>query len=136
MRKRRTIIVALGQKDVCYGVGEIPDGGCYFPRALLILVTACKAESYDISTGGLVVSYTACPRGYKLLEEFLGCAEAMPEILPDLCIGISEGFVPARFRCFGLRPDFTIDDQAAKRAREKVQGDQTYRDEFKRLRAV
>ena len=93
-RKRRTIVAALGQKGVRYGVGAIPDGGRYFPRALLIWVTACKAESYDIGRDGLVVSYTACPRGYGLLEEFLSSAEAVREILPDLCIGISEGFVP------------------------------------------
>ncbi len=133
MRKRRTIIAALGQKGVRYGVGATP-GERYFPRALLILVTACKAESYDISHGGLVVSYTASPRGFKLLGQFLSYAEAMREILPDLGIGISEGFVPARFRWFGLQPDFTIDPQAAERARERVQGEQTYRDEYERLR--
>jgi len=136
MRKRQTIIAALGQKDVHYGVGAIPDGGRYFPRALLLLVEACKAESYDLRRGGLVVSYTASPRGYTLLKQFLSYAEAMREILPDLCIGISEGFVPARFRWFGLRPDLAIDDQAAERALERVQGEQTYRDEFKRLRVT
>jgi hypothetical protein len=60
----------------------------------------------------------------------------MREILPDLCIGISEGSVPARFRWFGLRPDFTIDNEAAKRALERVQGEQTYRDDFEKLRAT
>jgi hypothetical protein len=69
-----------------------------------------------------------------MLEHFLSCAEAMREILPDLAIGIAEGFVPARFRWFGLRPDFTIDNQAAQRAREGIQGEQTYRNEFERLR--
>jgi hypothetical protein len=132
MRKRRTIVAALGQKGVTYGVS----GGHYFPRSLLILVESCKAESYDISRGGMVVSYTASPRGYKLLAQFLSCAEAMREILPDLGIGISEGFVPARFRWFGLRPDFTIDTQAAERARERIQGEQTYRDEFERLQVA
>ena len=135
MRTRRTIVAALGQKGVRYGVGVNPDGR-YFPRALLILVTACRAESYGISHGGLVVSYTASPRGYKLVERFLSYAEAMREILPDLGIGISEGVVPARFRWFGLRPDTTIDPQAAERARERVQGEQTYGDEFRRLRVA
>ena len=130
MRKRRTIVVALGQKGVTYGDGR------YFPNALMILVESCKAESYDLSRRGMVVSYTASPRGYKLLDQFLSYAEAMREILPDLGIGISDGFVPARFRWFGLRPDFTIDDQAAERARERVQGEQTYRDEFERLQVA
>jgi hypothetical protein len=135
MRKRRTIVAALGQKGVRYGVGATA-GGRYFPRALLILVEFCRAESYDISRGGLVVSYSASPHAYKLLAHFLSCAEAMREILPDLGIGISEGAVPARFRWFGLRPDFTIDPQAAERALERVQGEQTYRDEFERLRVA
>ena len=132
MLKRRTIMAALGQKGVHYG--NLTPGSRSFPRALLILVETCKAESYDINRGGLVVSYTASARGFKLLEEFISCAEAMREILPTLCIGISEGFVPARFRWFGLRPDFTIDDQAAERALNRVQSEQKYRDEFERLR--
>ena len=98
MRRRRTIVAAVGQKGVTYG------GGHHFPRALLMLVETCKAESYDISRGGMVVSYTASPRGYKMLDQFLSYAEAMREILPDIRIGIAEGFVAARFHRFKRLP--------------------------------
>jgi len=100
----------------------------------LVLVEACKPESYTLCSGGCVVSYSVSPRSLKLLEKFLSYAEAVREILPALGIGMAAGSVAASFRWFGLKPDFTIDPQAEERALAGVQGAQTYRNDFERLR--
>ena len=130
MRKRRVIVAAVGEKGVRYGNDHS------MPRMFLILVETCRPESYTVTGGGCVVSYTACRRSFRSLEQFFAYAEAMREILPSLGIGVAEGWVRSRFLWFGLKRDFTIDPQAEERALGGVQGVQTYRDVFKKLQTA
>jgi hypothetical protein len=127
MWKRRVIVAAIGEKGVRYGNARS------MPRIFLVLVEACRAEFYDLHSGGCVLAYAASSRSFRLMEQFISYAEAAREILPELGIGITECRVPVRYRLSDFKPRFHVDQEIQERALSGIQGSQTYRDDFKRL---
>lgn len=135
MSKKRVIVAAVGQKGVTYGVSSHGDG-TNMPRQLLELVATSKADSWTLTRGGAVASFSACHRSFRLLEHFVERAEALRDSMPNVGIGIAEGRLNRQFDWFGLKRDFRIDPNAEQRALANVQNDQTYRQVFDELRAA
>jgi hypothetical protein len=133
MWKWRVIVLAIGEKSVRYGNAH------HMPRIFVGLADLCKAEYHNLWSEGCVIAYKASPRSFKLIEEFILYAEMVREILPGLGIGITDCYVPIRYRLrrrpfFRPKRRFEIDFETEKRALVRVQGEQTYKDDFKKLR--
>jgi hypothetical protein len=132
MWNKRIIVAAIGEKGVRYGNGR------QMPKIFVGLVDACRADFYDVSSGGCILGYTASKRSFKLMRSFISYAEALREILSGIGIGISECRVPVRYRLvrrpyFRLKPRFEICRDTEEQVLARVQGSQTYRDDFERL---